>query len=188
MSPTNDDESRTKWTILGDPRVGSLGRLLRASSLDELPQLWNIVRGDMSLVGPRPERPHFVELFGSSVPGYAARHRAPVGLTGWAAVNGLSGDTSIAERARYDNFYITNWSLWFDIKITLRTIWALVVRFRHGRSQERLARTGVRGLRSADHSPDTDIGVPVKRRFDRMRPVVRRRGTTAHHRSQMESS
>jgi hypothetical protein len=171
---------------VGDPRVDSLGRLLRASSLDELPQLWNIVRGDMSLVGPRPERPHFVQQFGSSVPGYAARHRAPVGLTGWAAVNGLSGDTSIAERARYDNFYITNWSLWFDVKIALRTAWVLVVRFRQGRFQERLARAGIRGSRRAGHSADADISVPVKRR--RIRPVIHRRGTTARHRPRMESS
>jgi exopolysaccharide biosynthesis polyprenyl glycosylphosphotransferase len=128
MSPANECESQTTWTIAGDPRIGPLGRILRASSLDELPQLWNIVRGDMTLVGPRPERPHFVEEFSASIPGYGARHRVPVGLTGWAAINGFRGDTSIEQRARYDNFYITNWSLWFDVKIIVRTVWALVVR------------------------------------------------------------
>ncbi len=136
MTPSSDLESQTAWTIVGDSRVDSLGRFLRASSLDELPQLWNVLRGDMALIGPRPERPHFVEEFSSSVPGYGDRHRVPVGLTGWAAVNGLSGDTSIAERARFDNFYITNWSLWFDIKIALRTVWVLLVRFRGYHAEE----------------------------------------------------
>ena len=130
MSPSNELESQTNWTIAGDPRVGPVGRLLRASSLDELPQLWNIVRGDMTLVGPRPERPHFVEKFSASIPGYTARHRVPAGLTGWAAVNGLSGDTSIVERARYDNFYITNWSLWLDVRIVIRTLWVLIKKAR----------------------------------------------------------
>jgi exopolysaccharide biosynthesis polyprenyl glycosylphosphotransferase len=149
MTPVSEVESQTTWTIMGDSRVDAFGRFLRASSIDELPQLWNIVRGDMALIGPRPERPHFVEQFSSTIPGYHARHRVPVGLTGWAAVNGLSGDTSIAERARYDNFYITNWSLWLDIKIVLRTMWALVVRFREGRSQELVARRGTDGSRGS---------------------------------------
>lgn len=134
LRPASDQESQTTWTISGDPRLSPFGRLLRASSLDELPQLWNVLRGDMTLVGPRPERPHFVETFSSSVPGYAARHRVPVGLTGWAAVNGLRGDTSIADRARYDNFYIANWSLWFDLTIVLRTVAAVVANFRQQHS------------------------------------------------------
>lgn len=154
MTPVSEAESQTTWTIMGDSRVDAFGRFLRASSIDELPQLWNIVRGDMALIGPRPERPHFVEQFSSSIPGYHARHRVPVGLTGWAAVNGLSGDTSIAERARYDNFYITNWSLWLDIKIVLRTMWALVVRFREGRSQELVARRGTDGSRGSRTLPE----------------------------------
>lgn len=147
MSPANELESQTTWTMAGDPRIRPLGRFLRATSLDELPQLWNIVRGDMVLVGPRPERPHFVEEFSSSIPGYSARHRVPVGLTGWAAINGLTGDTSIAERARYDNFYITNWSLWFDVKIVFRTVWVLVGKFRRDRDAARTVQGDVRTLR-----------------------------------------
>lgn len=127
MKPANESESATTWCIANDARLGRIGRLLRATSADELPQLWNIVRGDMTLVGPRPERPHFVDKFDSSIPSYPARHRVPSGLTGWAAVNGLRGDTSIASRARYDNFYIENWGLWFDVKILLRTVSAVVM-------------------------------------------------------------
>ena len=116
------------WSINDDPRLGPVGRLIRATSLDELPQLINIVRGEMSLVGPRPERPVFVEEFTRLVPRYTARHRTPAGLTGWAQVNGLRGDTSIEERVRFDNYYIQNWSLWFDVKILARTISAVLLR------------------------------------------------------------
>lgn len=144
MTPDSEREAQTTWTISGDSRIDGFGRFLRASSVDELPQLWNIVRGDMALIGPRPERPHFVDQFSSSIPGYLDRHRVPVGLTGWAAVSGLSGDTSIAERVRYDNFYITHWSLWFDVKITLRTLWTLIVRFRQDRTQNGPAQSGSR--------------------------------------------
>lgn len=133
MTPASELDSQTTWTISDDPRVGRVGKFIRATSLDELPQLWNIVRGDMAVVGPRPERPHFVEKFSASIPGYRDRHRVPVGLTGWAAVNGLTGDTCIEERARFDNFYITNWSLWFDVKIVIRTVWTLVKKCRGGR-------------------------------------------------------
>lgn len=122
MRPLDEHESRTNWSIADDPRVGPVGRFLRRSSLDELAQLWNIARGDMSLVGPRPERPTFVELFKGEHERYWARHRVPVGLTGLAQVNGLRGDTSIRERARYDNYYIANWSLWLDLKIMLLTV------------------------------------------------------------------
>ncbi|MBA8793248.1 exopolysaccharide biosynthesis polyprenyl glycosylphosphotransferase [Friedmanniella endophytica] len=122
MRPVNEDESRTNWNIAHDDRVGPVGRLIRKLSLDELPQLVNILRGDMSLVGPRPERPHFVAEFDRLYGGYAARHRVPSGLTGWAQVHGSRGDTDIAERARYDNFYIENWSLWLDLKIMLLTV------------------------------------------------------------------
>ena len=121
MRPADERESETKWCVATDSRVGPVGRFLRASSIDELPQLWNILRGDMTLVGPRPERPHFVEQFSMQYDRYAHRHRVQAGLTGFAQVSGLRGDTSIAERARYDNFYIENWSLWLDIKIILRT-------------------------------------------------------------------
>jgi exopolysaccharide biosynthesis polyprenyl glycosylphosphotransferase len=121
MRPADERESQTMWCVATDSRVGRIGRMLRSTSIDELPQLWNIVRGDMTLVGPRPERPHFVEQFSSQFDRYAYRHRVQAGLTGFAQVSGLRGDTSIAERARYDNFYIENWSLWLDIKIVLRT-------------------------------------------------------------------
>jgi exopolysaccharide biosynthesis polyprenyl glycosylphosphotransferase len=122
LRPADEAESGTRWTIDQDERLGPAGRFLRRSSLDELPQLLNVLRGDMSLVGPRPERPHFVDEFGLQYPWYAARHRVPVGLTGWAQVHGLRGDTSIADRARFDNFYIENWSMWGDIKILIRTV------------------------------------------------------------------
>lgn len=121
LKPHDDSEAATNWSIAGDHRLGRVGRFLRRSSIDELPQLLNILRGDMSLVGPRPERPHFVATFRRQHPHYVARHRVPCGLTGLAQVNGLRGDTSIAERARFDNYYIENWSLWLDVKILLRT-------------------------------------------------------------------
>lgn len=128
LKPAGDEESATRWSIALDDRLGPAGRLLRRTSLDELPQLWNILRGDMSIVGPRPERPHFVEEFTRSFPGYGSRHRVPAGLTGLAQVNGLRGDTSIEERARFDNFYIENWSLWGDVTIILRTVLATLRR------------------------------------------------------------
>ncbi|GAB7190007.1 exopolysaccharide biosynthesis polyprenyl glycosylphosphotransferase [Kineococcus sp. NUM-3379] len=122
LKPVDDSESQTNWNIKHDDRLGPVGKFIRKSSLDELPQLVNILRGDMSLVGPRPERPHFVDQFTRSVPRYMARHRVPAGLTGWAAVHGLRGDTSIEDRARFDNYYIENWSLWGDVKIMIRTV------------------------------------------------------------------
>ncbi len=122
LKPADVSESQTHWNIKHDHRLGKVGRFLRRTSLDELPQLWNILRGDMSLVGPRPERPHFVNQFSTHIPRYVARHRVPAGLTGWAQVHGLRGDTSIEDRARFDNYYIENWSLWLDIKIVLRTV------------------------------------------------------------------
>jgi exopolysaccharide biosynthesis polyprenyl glycosylphosphotransferase len=122
MRPTDDTESQTNWTIGHDPRVGPFGRFMRRTSLDELPQLWNILRGDMTVVGPRPERPYFVDRFSADYPDYAMRHRVPVGLTGLAQVSGLRGDTPISDRARFDNYYIENWSLWLDVKVLLRTV------------------------------------------------------------------
>ena len=122
LRPAAPSESAHRWNIAEDGRLGSVGRFLRRTSLDELPQLWNVVRGDMSLVGPRPERPFFVDEFTRTIPWYMARHRVPAGLTGWAQVHGLRGDTSIEDRARFDNFYIENWSLWGDVKILLRTV------------------------------------------------------------------
>ncbi|MFE9653371.1 sugar transferase [Micromonospora sp. NPDC006431] len=122
MRPVDEHESQTNWSIAHDRRVGPIGRIMRRTSLDELPQLWNILRGEMSVVGPRPERPYFVEKFSAEYPHYAMRHRVPVGLTGLAQVSGLRGDTPISDRARFDNYYIENWSLWLDIKIVLRTL------------------------------------------------------------------
>ncbi len=116
------EEADTTWNIRHDMRVTRVGRFLRKTSLDELPQLWNIVRGDMTVVGPRPERPFFVEKFTAEEPVYAFRHRVPSGLTGLAQVNGLRGDTSVAERSQFDNFYIENWSLWLDLKVIFRTV------------------------------------------------------------------
>ncbi|WP_405871611.1 exopolysaccharide biosynthesis polyprenyl glycosylphosphotransferase [Streptomyces zaomyceticus] len=126
LRPSDDTESATRWNVAGDRRMSAAGSFLRKSSLDELPQLWNILRGDMSLVGPRPERPFFVDQFSKIHTGYAARHRMPVGLTGLAQVNGLRGDTSIEDRCRFDNHYIDHWSLWQDVCILLRTAAGLV--------------------------------------------------------------
>jgi exopolysaccharide biosynthesis polyprenyl glycosylphosphotransferase len=122
MRPRDVAEAATTWSIAEDCRVSGMGRFLRRTSLDELPQLWNIVRGDMTLVGPRPERPYFVEQFGAMYERYSHRHRVRAGLTGLAQVSGLRGDTSIADRARFDNYYIENWSLWMDVKILIRTV------------------------------------------------------------------
>lgn len=121
-SMRTDAEVSGTWTTLRDPRRTRVGRLIRPLNLDELPQLFNVLKGDMSLVGPRPEQPSYVEQFEQSVYRYTHRHRVKSGITGWAQVNGLRGDTSIQERVLYDNFYIENWSLWLDIKIILLTL------------------------------------------------------------------
>ena len=118
QSPT---EEKKAWTVKNDPRVTRVGRFLRRTSLDELPQLFNILKGDMSLVGPRPERPLFVEKFREEIPRYMVKHQVRPGLTGWAQVNGLRGDTSIKKRIEYDIYYIENWTLGFDIKIIFMT-------------------------------------------------------------------
>jgi Undecaprenyl-phosphate glucose phosphotransferase len=110
------------WTQRNDPRVTALGKFLRRSNLDELPQLWNVLRGDMSIVGPRPERPHFVEQFKHRIPQYMLRHKVKAGLTGWAQVNGWRGNTAIDKRIEYDLYYIENWSVRLDLKIMWLTI------------------------------------------------------------------
>ncbi len=127
MRPSDPTDSATTWSIANDDRVTPIGRFMRRTSIDELPQLWNIIRGDMTLVGPRPERPHFVEQFTAQYDGYHQRHRVRAGLTGLAQVSGLRGDTSIADRARFDNYYIENWSLWLDTKILLRTFFQVLL-------------------------------------------------------------
>ncbi|MFD5871811.1 sugar transferase [Streptomyces sp. NPDC060322] len=121
LRPADEHESATRWNVSADGRMSRAGRFLRRTSLDELPQLWNVVRGDMSLVGPRPERPYFVQQFSRMHPGYRTRHRMPVGITGLAQVHGLRGDTSIEDRARFDNRYIETWSLWQDMCVLART-------------------------------------------------------------------
>ncbi|MFE9661858.1 exopolysaccharide biosynthesis polyprenyl glycosylphosphotransferase [Streptomyces sp. NPDC005955] len=126
LRPADAREAATRWSVADDSRVGALCRFLRRTSLDELPQLWNVFRGDMSLVGPRPERPYFVRQFSRTYEGYAERHRMPSGITGLAQVEGLRGDTSIEDRARFDNAYIDTWSLWQDVCILLRTAAVLV--------------------------------------------------------------
>ncbi len=112
------------WAKENDPRRTKTGAFLRSSNLDELPQLWNVLKGDMSLVGPRPERPHFVSKFTEDIPRYMARHSIRSGITGWAQVNGLRGNTSIEERTKFDLYYIENWSLFFDMKVLLMTLFA----------------------------------------------------------------
>jgi exopolysaccharide biosynthesis polyprenyl glycosylphosphotransferase len=121
LRPVDDHESGTRWSIQNDERVSRFGKFMRRTSLDELPQLWTILRGDMTIVGPRPERPYFVDKFSKEEPTYCLRHRVPAGLTGLAQVNGLRGDTSISERSFFDNYYIDNWSLWLDAKVILMT-------------------------------------------------------------------
>jgi exopolysaccharide biosynthesis polyprenyl glycosylphosphotransferase len=119
-------DTSSPWSVTDDDRMGRVGRFIRTYSLDEIPQLWNVVLGDMSLVGPRPERPQYVDQFSTEFRRYGDRHRVPVGLTGLAAVEGLRGDTSIEDRAYWDNLYIENWSLWLDTKILVRTVVAVL--------------------------------------------------------------
>lgn len=117
---TEEDEKKG-WTVKGDPRVTGIGKFMRKTSIDELPQLFNILKGDMSLIGPRPERPQFVEKFKEEIPRYMVKHQVRPGLTGWAQVNGYRGDTSIRKRIDCDIYYIENWTLGLDIKILILT-------------------------------------------------------------------
>jgi Undecaprenyl-phosphate glucose phosphotransferase len=121
-SMRSDAEAHSRWTRPDDERRTKLGAIIRRFSLDELPQFINVIWGEMSVVGPRPEQPAFVEEFRERIPFYMHRHREKAGITGWAQVNGLRGDTSIEERTRYDLYYVENWSPLFDLKIILRTI------------------------------------------------------------------
>jgi exopolysaccharide biosynthesis polyprenyl glycosylphosphotransferase len=121
-----NDDSDTTWSVVDDHRQTRVGALLRRTSLDELPQLINVLQGTMSLIGPRPERAHFVSRFGMEVPRYDDRHRVLGGLTGWAQIHGLRGDTPISDRAWFDNQYIEHWSLWRDIVILARTVLRLL--------------------------------------------------------------
>jgi Undecaprenyl-phosphate glucose phosphotransferase len=121
MIEQSPEDEESKWTKKNDERVTSFGKWLRKTSLDEIPQFFNILKGDMSLIGPRPERPYFVEQYKEKIPRYMVKHQVRPGLTGWAQVNGLRGDSSIRKRIEYDIYYIENWTLLFDIKILLMT-------------------------------------------------------------------
>ena len=121
MRMADDDTSETQWTTADDPRKTKLGTFLRKTSLDELPQLFNVLMGTMSVVGPRPERPFFVEQFREEIPRYMVKHQVKPGITGWAQVNGWRGDTSIEKRIECDIYYIENWDLLFDVKIFFLT-------------------------------------------------------------------
>lgn len=126
MVPDAEAATGPVWaSAKNDPRTTPIGRVLRKYSIDELPQLANVLRGEMSLVGPRPERPYFVEKFRDDLPQYMLRHKVKAGMTGWAQVNGLRGNTSLKERLRYDLYYIENWSLALDAKILWMTVWRL---------------------------------------------------------------
>ena len=123
MSAGTPGGNDARWTTDNDPRRTKLGAFLRATNLDELPQFFNVLKGDMSVVGPRPERPYFVRKFQDDVAQYNTRHYLKVGITGWAQVNGWRGDTSITKRVEHDLYYLRNWSLWFDLKIIWLTLW-----------------------------------------------------------------
>ncbi len=122
MEVQDPNKEKKQWTTPHDPRVTPVGRFIRKTSIDEMPQFFNILIGDMSLVGPRPERPLFVEKFKEEIPRYMIKHQVRPGLTGWAQVNGYRGDTSITKRIEHDLYYIENWSLGFDFKIMFLTI------------------------------------------------------------------
>lgn len=122
MEIQKEAAEKKAWTVKDDPRVTTVGKFLRKTSIDELPQFFNILKGDMSLVGPRPERPLFVEKFKEEIPRYMIKHQVRPGLTGWAQINGYRGNTSIRKRVEYDIFYIENWTFSFDVKILFLTI------------------------------------------------------------------
>ncbi len=134
-----NDDADTTWSVNGDARQTSVGRILRATHMDELPQLISVLKGDMSLVGPRPERPYYADLFAAEIPRYQDRHRVPVGMTGWAQIHGLNGDTSIHDRARFDNRYIERWSFWRDLVILGRTVKAVLTGFSTARRADKRA-------------------------------------------------
>lgn len=115
------EKEKTKWTVKDDPRVTNFGKFMRKTSIDELPQLFNVLKGEMSLVGPRPERPQFVQKFRDEIPRYMVKHQVRPGMTGWAQINGYRGDTSIEKRIEYDLYYIENWTMGLDLKILVLT-------------------------------------------------------------------
>lgn len=122
MEVQSESKEKKAWTTMNDPRVTPIGKFIRKTSIDELPQLFNVLRGNMSLIGPRPERPFFVEKFKEEIPRYMIKHQVRPGMTGWAQINGYRGDTSISKRIEHDLYYIENWSLGLDIKILFLTV------------------------------------------------------------------
>ena len=122
MIMQDEEKEKAKWSTRNDPRITPVGKLIRRSSIDELPQLFNVLKGEMSLVGPRPERPQFVQKFRDEIPRYMVKHQVRPGITGWAQINGYRGDTSIEKRIEYDLYYIENWTMVFDMKILILTI------------------------------------------------------------------
>ena len=114
-------EQNPEWSTRNDPRITPVGKLIRRTSIDELPQLFNVLKGEMSLVGPRPERPQFVQKFRDEIPRYMVKHQVRPGMTGWAQINGYRGDTSIEKRIEYDLYYIENWTMGLDLKILVLT-------------------------------------------------------------------
>lgn len=122
MIMQDEEKEKAEWSIRNDPRITPVGKLIRRTSIDELPQLFNVLKGEMSLVGPRPERPQFVQKFRDEIPRYMVKHQVRPGMTGWAQINGYRGDTSIEKRIEYDLYYIENWTMVFDMKILILTI------------------------------------------------------------------
>ncbi len=122
MEMQTEEDERRGWTVKNDPRVTKVGKFIRKTSIDELPQLFNVLKGDMSLVGPRPERPQYVEKFREEIPRYMVKHQVRPGMTGWAQVNGYRGNTSIRKRIEHDIYYIENWTMGFDLKILFLTV------------------------------------------------------------------
>jgi putative colanic acid biosynthesis UDP-glucose lipid carrier transferase len=123
MRLDSEQKSGAVWAVKNDPRTTKLGAFLRKTSLDELPQFVNVLLGDMSLVGPRPERPVFINKFSKTIPNYYARHSVKSGITGWAQVNGWRGNTSLRKRIQFDLYYITHWTPWLDLHILWMTVW-----------------------------------------------------------------
>ena len=124
MKPDAEKGGKPGWTIYDDPRRLRVGAFMRRWNIDELPQFWNVLNGDMSLVGPRPERPELIEDFKEEIPQYNARHNIKPGITGWAQVNGLRGDTCLFERVKYDLYYIENWNIMLDLQIMAMTFYS----------------------------------------------------------------
>lgn len=122
MIMQDEEKEKAEWSTRNDPRITPVGKLIRRTSIDELPQLFNVLKGEMSLVGPRPERPQFVQKFRDGIPRYMVKHQVRPGMTGWAQINGYRGNTSIEKRIEYDLYYIENWTMVFDMKILILTI------------------------------------------------------------------